>query len=285
MASRLILLSCLLAACEPYALRDPGHVQRLTLETASRAPPFCANRGWPKLHAAVALADGSTLDAFDPRMLRWSSDAGTISADGQLAAPADAREWLAQLGRPVTVRAEVVGNPRATATVVLEPSYTCEATVHAEGDAGSAGGPTARPVPYGQAGAPGYDGGLLDVSLGVVATPRGPLAIAQVTFSDDRDPRYYALDLNGPGLVVNVRGGRGGRGGIGRASNGADGIGGAGGTVRVRYATDHPELRALVHALTDGGGGAGEADDGPDGDAPRYEPVAADALFADERGG
>jgi hypothetical protein len=247
----------------------------------------------------VTLADGRTVSTWqygrdgephtagslDFAALRWSVDRGAIAADGRLVPP----DALANLGRPIVVTASLIGQDHVRASLVLRPDYACPVESIASGDPGEPGAPARlvdgerRHGPYhwtpGEPGGPGDSAPAVDVTLGLVASPSGPLAIARIDRSDGGDARYIVRDPRAPAIAVFARGGSGGAPGAGAKRDAADG--GDGGVVTIRYDALHPELRALARAYVDGGGAHGDGHDGTDGEV---HVVAGDprALFAAE---
>ncbi len=296
----LITAASSLTACGGIPKLDPLDVTKVMVD--SHGGKFCP-WGEVKLDLAVTLKDGKMratngLDddvRIDARKnFTYKASAGKIDVrvNGVYFIPPQDYAYL--LENDVVAEAALIGRPDlAPSKVTFVPDFTCKERVAL----GGYGGENGEGGGYGQSGnssqlfgghggdggdgTPGFDAGPLEVTLGIVDTPkRGQLVIARTVsvLSHETDVRLFA-----PGaarLSVDNSGGSGGRGGdggsggdggtfndgrfacdAGDGGDGGDGGGGAdggnGGPITVFIDASHPELQQVITTTNGGGSGGG----------------------------
>ncbi len=315
-------LATSVVACGGIPKLDPKDVSKVMVD--SHGGKFCP-WGEVKLDVAVVLTDGKLRATngkddsvrIDARKnFKYAASAGKIDVrvDGVYFVPPQDYAFL--LENDVVATATLLERPDlAPTTVTFVPDFGCSESVYLggyagrSGETGGAGGDGTDREMYGGNGGSGGDGeqggdaGALEVTLGMVDTPkRGRLVIARsvARATGETDLRLFAP---GPGrLKVDNSGGAGGRGGDGGrggagggwtdgirscdAGDGGDGGdggsgagGGNGGPVTVFVDEQHPELEKVI-AVTNHGGAGGEAGSGGQGgDAGWAEVKSANGAY------
>lgn len=236
-----------------------------------------------KMRATNGLDDSVRLDARKNFSYKASAGKIDVRTEGVFFIPPQDYAYL--LENDVVAEASLLERPDLPAAkIVFAPDFGCTESValggyqggSGEGGGGSyANGLSGGYGGHGGDGEHGGDAGPLEVTLGMVDTPkRGRLVIARTVALATRetDVRIFAPGPNR--LHVDNSGGRGGSGGpggsggnggsdrcsVGDGGDGGDGgegaDGGNGGPITVFIDAAHPEL-AQVIATTNGGGAGG----------------------------
>ncbi|CAN5304447.1 hypothetical protein BH09MYX1_BH09MYX1_46860 [soil metagenome] len=289
-----------LTACGGIPKLDPLDVTKLMVD--SHGGKFCP-WGEVKLDLAVVLKDGKIratnglddsvrLDAQKNFTYKASAGKIAVRTDGVFFVPPQDYAYL--LENDVTAEAKLVDRPDLPgATVTFVPDFTCKERVSlggyggTNGESGGGGAHGSGSALFGGNGGDagdgtgGYDAGPLEITLGVVDTPkRGQLVIARTVAIATRETDVRLFAPGAGRLVVDNSGGSGGSGGDGgyggdggsyvdgvrcdagdggdggSGGNGADG--GNGGPITLFVDASHPELQQVL-SYTNGGGAGGRA--------------------------
>ncbi len=315
-----VVLAASLSACGGIPTLDPKDVTKVMVD--SHGGKFCP-WGEVKLDLAVVLRDGKMratngLDdsvRIDARKnFTYKASAGKIDVrvNGVFFIPPQDYAYL--LENDVTAEASLLDRPDLpSAKVTFVPDFTCNENVSLGGYAGAGGaaggGSYANGLnggfgDHGGDGEPGGDAGPMEITLGMVDTPkRGRLVIARTVAVATRetDVRLFAP---GPGrLHVDNSGGSGGSGGpggsggnggsdrcsVGDGGDGGDGgegaDGGNGGPITVYVDAAHPELAQVVSTTNGGGAGGAAGDRGYGGDGGYTRQTTTNGTLICERTG
>ena len=332
---KIVIGAVSLVGCVGSVPLTPVEISAVAVTTPDDRHTFCVGGTGPQLTVTATVGGGEQMRTSEPSRggspstqgelehseFQWMSSGGRVDRYGRFIATQDP---LTTIGKPVLVRVAVPDRQDVAAVIQLVPRYDCGTAIDLSGTSGSSGsnGSDGSSGSDGRWGNPAGDGSdasdgrngdsgeagpVVDVALGLISSPIGPLAIARVTPLLGT-PRYALMAIDHGWLSIIARGGagghggRGGRGGDGgrywqphhpgllapvrsdgrdggSGRDGRDAAGGPGGTVTVHYDAAHPELLQLVEADTHGGSGS---PDGPDGPPMRMAPEAAGLLFAKE---